>query len=146
MINWIEYFSHVHVFHQTITNWWFVEWKHVYLLALIEWLFLWMRVQCSRSVQSILYMLLEIFFVRLGLSFTLFFVRFFSVALHGATVEIIQLNRHLRHWFSVFFSMNARIEYMFLVEYGFVLRKTQRSLAHHGKKMYWCWWLLRWRQ
>lgn len=95
-----------------------------------------MRVQCSRSVQSTLYILLEIFFVRLGLSFTLFFVRFFSVALHGATVEIIQLNRHLRHWFSVFFSMNARIEYMFLVEYGFVLRKTQRSLAHHGKKMY----------
>lgn len=50
-------------------------------------------------------------------------------ALHGATVETIQLNRHLRHWFSVFFSMNARIEYMFLVEYGFMLRTTQRSLA-----------------
>lgn len=70
--------------------------------------------------------------------FVVYFVlcAFFSVALHGATVEIIQLNRHLRHWFSVFFSMNARIEYMFLVEYGFVLRKTQRSLAHHDKKMY----------
>lgn len=45
---------------------------------------------------------------------------------HEASVEIIQLNTHLRHWFSACFTMFIRIEVMFFtLTTCFVLRSTQ---------------------
>lgn len=81
--------------------------------------------------------LIFFFFVFLLLLFTSF-VRF----VHEAATEIIQLNKHLRHWFSASISLDIRIEYMLFSVFHWVrffFRYVTSNDATDRALYYCCW-------
>lgn len=104
--------------------------------------FSWMCVfNAVRSIRHLFQFCLRTFFLKFFVFLLLLFTSFVCFV-HEAVTEIIQLNRHLRHWFSASISLDIRIEYMLFSVFHWV-RSFFRYVTSDDatdRALYYCCW------